>query len=282
MKVQIFDVEHGGCALVTAPSGARLLIDCGHNSTTGWRPSSHLPRLGIERLEYLFVTNKDEDHVSDLPRLRETISITNLRRNPSLTPAALATIKEEGGIDVGISELIAMIAAYTAPAWPIDLGGMTISTYYNSYPLDFDDTNNLSMVVFLRYQGLNIVFPGDLETAGWLKLLERPDFVRELATVIVLVASHHGRASGCCEEMFQLGWNPDIVIFSDAGIQYETQATVPWYAARAQGITYAGQTRSVFTTRKDGRISLDANSFGFSISTAREEAARMNPFQRLA
>lgn len=282
MKIQIFDVEHGGCALITAPSGARLLVDCGHNSTTGWRPSTHLPRLGVSHLDYLLVTNKDEDHVSDLPHLRQSVSITNLWRNPTLSPAALATIKEEGGMNVGISELIAMIEAYSAPAWPVDLGGLTLSTYHNSYPHDFDDTNNLSMVVFLHYQGLHVVFPGDLEIAGWRRLLLRPEFVRELASVNVLVASHHGRANGCCEEMFEFGWKPDIVILSDAGIQYETQATVPWYAARANGVVYAGQNRSVFTTRSDGRIALEATPFGFALSTAREEAKRMSPFQRIA
>jgi len=43
MRAQIFDVEHGACNLITADTGARVLIDCGHNSTTGWRPSVYLP-----------------------------------------------------------------------------------------------------------------------------------------------------------------------------------------------------------------------------------------------
>lgn len=259
-----------------------MLIDCGHNATTGWRPSSHLPRLGVSQLAYLFVTNKDEDHVSDLQRLRQSVNITNLWRNPTLTPAALATIKEKHGTAAGIKELMAMIDAYSAPAWPVDLGGLALSTFHNCYPNDFDDTNNLSMVVFLRYQGLHIVFPGDLEADGWRKLLARPEFVRELATVNVLVGSHHGRANGCCEEMFQFGWKPEVVILSDAGIQYETQGTVPWYAARSRGISHCGQTRSVFTTRSDGRLTLEAKPFGFTISTARDEARLIGQLLRQA
>lgn len=42
MQLQIFDVEHGACALLTADNGTRLMIDCGHNATTGWRPGSYL------------------------------------------------------------------------------------------------------------------------------------------------------------------------------------------------------------------------------------------------
>ena len=51
MKVEIFDVEHGGCAFITANSGARMLIDCGSNSSTGWRPSLYLSRIGVEKVE---------------------------------------------------------------------------------------------------------------------------------------------------------------------------------------------------------------------------------------
>jgi hypothetical protein len=42
MELQIFDVEHGACALLTAHNGTRFMIDCGHNSTTGWKPGTYL------------------------------------------------------------------------------------------------------------------------------------------------------------------------------------------------------------------------------------------------
>lgn len=48
--LQIFNVEHGGCALLTVPTRngryMRLLIDCGHNATTKWYPGQHLAGLG--------------------------------------------------------------------------------------------------------------------------------------------------------------------------------------------------------------------------------------------
>ena len=272
MRVQIFDVEHGACALVTTDTDEHILIDCGHNSTTGWRPSTYLPSSGITTLERLVITNYDEDHVSDLPDLLGTVRPQMLFRNRTVSPHDLELLKSETGAGPGIERLVAMAQEYSHPvtSWP-DLGGLALKTFYNSYPADFDDENNLSMAVFLDYHGFCMLFPGDLETAGWKKLLEHPDFVQHLMRVTVLVASHHGRESGCCEEMFELGWLPQVVIMSDAGIQYETQATVPWYAARSQGIQYAGQSRSVFTTRRDGRIAIEVSSAGWAISTSREE-----------
>src|SRR6266853_5332058 len=60
------------------------------------------------------------------------------------------------------------------------------------------------------------------------------------ATSDILVASHHGRENGCCEELFSRGWKPIVVIISDAGIEHATQETVAWYRARARGMNYNG------------------------------------------
>jgi hypothetical protein len=53
VRLQIFDVEHGAGSLLTADNNMRLIIDCGHNATTGWKPGSYLLRQGIRNLEML-------------------------------------------------------------------------------------------------------------------------------------------------------------------------------------------------------------------------------------
>ena len=105
MRIQIFDVEHGGCALVTADTGARTLIDAGHNSTTNWRPSTHLAGLGVSHLEHLIITNYDEDHASDLARLLRVVSVGVLTSNPSVSGDNLKRLKNIGGIGSGIEAL---------------------------------------------------------------------------------------------------------------------------------------------------------------------------------
>jgi len=74
----------------------------------------------------------------------------------------------------------------------------------------------------------------------------------ELAKVKIFVASHHGRESGYCPEVFDL-CAPEIVIISDEGIQYETQEHA--YGDHAKGIRWNGtDIRRVLTTRKDGTL----------------------------
>lgn len=234
-----------------------------------FRPSTYLPNIGVTYLDELVITNYDEDHVSDLPNLVQRVGIGILHRNPTVSGPQLLDLKSEMGAGPGIMSLIRMTGSYTGSvtARP-NYGAMTYSAFWNRYPTDFDDENNLSLVLFLHCYGLHMVFPGDLEAAGWRALLRNPDFVRELQRVNVFVASHHGRESGCCEEVFgAVGCSPEIVVFSDAGIQYNTQTTAGWYGARCRGMVYNGSNRYVFSTRQDGRILFEATLTGTTVHT---------------
>jgi beta-lactamase superfamily II metal-dependent hydrolase len=216
-NITIFDVEHGGCALIEADTGTRMLVDCRYNAATGLRPSSFPVSRGISYLQELSITNYDEDHVDDLPNLVGSIGIGTLTRNPTVSGDQLRYLKREDGIGAGISCLATMTASYNQPVlMQPNWGNLSFSQYWNSYPYDFDDENNLSMALFIHYPGLSVLFPGDLEKAGWKKLLLKPEFTADLRRVHVLVASHHGRENGCCEELFSLtGWRAQIVIISD-------------------------------------------------------------------
>jgi beta-lactamase superfamily II metal-dependent hydrolase len=239
MKIQIFDVEHGSCALVTSDTGARILIDTGHNSTTNWRPSTHLRNLGVSHLEQLVITNYDEDHASDLANVLDVVSVGVLTSNPSVSGSDLRNLKRNGGIGNGIAALAGLKGYYTASVsgpGP-NFGNLSLRYFWNRYPTDFDDENNLSLVVILKAHGLTICFPGDMEVAGWKSLLRNPAFVQAVGEVNVFVASHHGRKNGCCEELFsQTNLQPAVVVISDSGMEYATQETVGWYRNRVRGI----------------------------------------------
>lgn len=277
MKIQIFDVEHGGCALATADTGARILIDAGHNGTTNWRPSTHFYKLGVSHLEQLVITNYDEDHASDLPNVLDVVSVGVLASNPSVSGGDLRKLKRNSGIGNGIAALADLKGRYTASAsgpGP-DFGNLSLRYFWNRYPADFDDENNLSLVVILKAHGLAICFPGDMEVAGWKNLLRDSAFVQAIGEVNVFVASHHGRENGCCEELFsRTNLQPAIVVISDSGIEHATQETVGWYRNRVTGITLNGEKRHVLTTRRDGRILIEATQFSTNVSVADTQPIR--------
>lgn len=286
MILKIWDVQHGACAMLTHRSnygeeGRLAMIDSGDNSDTGWKPSAYIKHyLNRSALDYLFVTNADLDHISDLNNLwREGITVLNFYRNRSVSPEALRLIKEASGeLTEDIERYLDLHAGYVYPVdAPFDqsMGGITTKTFYNNYPR-FDDTNNLSLAVFFKFGAFKILFPGDMEKDGWLALLEQPAFRAELIDTTVLVASHHGRENGYCAELFNY-CHPRVVVMSDKAIVHDTQRMTQTYRQRVieywpNGIQVAstGKQRHVLTTRRDGWIQFNVNDRGdFTIYTER-------------
>lgn len=249
--------------MIITPDGSRLaMIDSGDNASTGWRPSSFIKNtLGRSAVDYLFVTNADQDHLSDLEGLWEQgIAVRSLTRNPTPDAGTLRGIKEQQGeLTDDIERFLQIHAGYSSPVKePFNnyMGGVTYSTFYNSYPT-FEDTNNLSLAVFIKYGWFKILFPGDLEREGWAKLLENPLFVEELRGTTILVASHHGRFNGYNSDIFK-HFTPRAVVISDKPIIHATQEMVPDYSEKVDsyGVGIINQTRRrhVLTTRRDGDI----------------------------
>lgn len=267
--LQIFDVDHGQCALLTIPGPAgtkRVMIDCGHSvsfSGTGkpWYPGQHLQSMGINWIDLLIVTNYDEDHMSGFPDLMaRKIGIGCILGNPTVAPETIVHLKTEDGMGNGIKELAQVLAVRRNMQWaqtPPTIPGLDLSYFWNPYPY-FDDENNLSLVALLTIQGITFLFPGDMEKKGFLHmLLTFPPFGNAISGVQVLVASHHGRKNGICEEMFDVyGCSPSIVVISDDYKQYNTQETTDYYSRKVRGISWFryGGTRYVLTTRRDKEI----------------------------
>jgi beta-lactamase superfamily II metal-dependent hydrolase len=282
MLLHIWDVEHGACAMLhhLSPDGVPgklAMIDSGR--TDSWCPSTFIKHdLGRDQLDYLFITNVDQDHLSDLDGLwQEGIYVKTLVRNPDPPADELRKIKAEGGgLTNDIERFLMIHRSYSqAVTEPFDdhMGGITATTFWNPYPT-FTDTNNLSLVVFIKYSSFKILFPGDLEKAGWRELLQRADFRAELIGTNVLVASHHGRESGYCEEVFNY-CRPCVVVMSDKAIVHNTQGMTSAYHRRVadnypNGVRVATtmKNRHVLTTRRDGWIQFNVDVNGqFTITT---------------
>lgn len=267
--LQIFDVDHGQCALLTVPGYGgtiyRVLIDCGHAAHfqgRPWYPGAHLRSLGVSYIDMLVCTNFDEDHMSGYPDLvSRGISIGCLLGNPTVVPEAVVKLKTQDGMGPGIEALANTLAIRRSIAWaqvPPTIPNVNMIWSWNPYPY-FDDENNLSLVFTLEIHGFRFMFPGDMEAKGWANLLSTCSAFRPVvAGVNVLVAAHHGRRNGICGDIFDVhGCTPQLVVISDDYKQHDTQETTTYYGSKAIGIAnYRGQSgvRRVLTTRSDGEI----------------------------
>lgn len=282
IRIVIWDVEHGACAMMQpfavgldgSLHGGRLaMIDSGDRSD--WSPSAYIRNaLGRTHIDYLFITNADQDHMSDLRGLHDAgITVGALFRNPSYTADQYRRIKLASGPLTRDAQWYAdALGDFCHPvSQPFDqfMGGITVKTFWNTYPI-FTDSNNLSLAAFFKYGDFSILFPGDLEKDGWRNLLFLPDFRSELGTLNVLVASHHGRENGFSDEVFKYCF-PQAIVISDKPIQHDTQLTVPDYRNVVLNtgvlVKTTGKKRHVLTTRRDGWIQFDVYADRFHIET---------------
>lgn len=264
MDIAIWDVEHGGCASILTPTGKLILVDCGHNASTGWRPSSWLHAYDLVP-DLLLVTNLDEDHVTDLPNVHRVAKPRMFNTNRKIDPDwALQKKQEIGGPRPGVQHAIDYLRTYTGTPAPMPDWGMD-KRYFSLSPNQFDDFNNLSLVTFIFVGEFGIIFPGDLQREGWSALLESEDFQECLTRTNIFMASHHGREDGYHEGVFEF-CRPDLVVISDKAIMHQTQqgmANIYWKHARGLTHQITGEERRVLTTRRDGIISVNVDENGY-------------------
>jgi beta-lactamase superfamily II metal-dependent hydrolase len=71
LRIYVVDVEGGGATLVVAPSGDSMLIDSGSPAPAAERDSKRIAdamrAAGLEKINYLFTTHYDSDHVGGAP-----------------------------------------------------------------------------------------------------------------------------------------------------------------------------------------------------------------------
>lgn len=265
--LQVFNVDHGACALLSMPSPSgtrRVLIDCGHATNykgMPWYPGEHLKHAGVGFVDLLICTNYDEDHVSGVESLVDNnISVGCILGNPTVPPEAIEYLKSEDGMGGGIRIIVNSLAGRRqggVAQVPPDIPGLELRWFWNPWP-HWDTENNLSLVAHLSIHGTNFLFPGDLETDGWRNMLKYQPFADLMCRVDVLMASHHGRANGKCDELFDVhGCEPQLVVISDSAKQYQSQETVPYYYRKARGVPGVrgcDGSRYVMTTRDDDEL----------------------------
>ncbi|MEP7041063.1 MAG: ComEC/Rec2 family competence protein, partial [Chloroflexota bacterium] len=186
------DVGQGDAILVTAPSGATMLVDGGPD------PDLLLRRLGERlpwwhrRIDIMILTHPHEDHVAGLVAALERYHVGRILdggrpyENPTYPRFVLDARQQPGG------QLAAARAGMTLRLDPVT----TVTLLYPSaadvaLPLPEGDINNASVVALLRSGGFSALLTGDAEIPVEALLAERGLLTR----IDVLKVGHHGSHS---------------------------------------------------------------------------------------
>ncbi len=289
--LKVFDVGHGQCILFITPNQHVVLIDCAHHPD-GWHPADTLLPMGIKHIHALVVSNFDEDHARGLGELlARGITIGRVWPNWRVTPDQIRRLKNDlgNGIDLLLRLLDYGLGSRCDAADAPMLGCEIFRTWALSaedYWPSHADTNRLSLITEIEVSGTRIMIGGDMPAKGWAILMQNPGFREAVATTDILVASHHGRQDGCCDELFADGWLPRVVIMSDERQGYSTQDMGQYYRQRSLGLTFDdGATRHVLRTDRHGTIDISFPAFRHfrvQLSRGSRRAPPSTPAYRLA
>lgn len=281
LTIKFYNVEHGNCTHVITPNGKHYLYDIGTKSDKSI--CKHLKNRYLTsggNLDYLVITHPHIDHIADLENLSTYgIEPKVLSRTKEAFP--LLNMPTDGHSQISLkNKANSMNSQYNCPidyekhpVNPSFNGGVTIKSFYPSVMGDeINDVNNFSIVTVLEYGGFKIVLTGDNPCNKLIEMLNQLDFKNAIKDATVLLAPHHGRDGEFCKEFVE-AVNPSLTVISDKPIQHETQeCSAQKYYNATRGVNWNGQTRYVFTTRKDGTISFIFNVDGsWSIDTSTTE-----------
>ena len=272
MDLRFYDVEHGDCCLIISQKNEAVLIDCGYNSTTKFRPSESLLKQGFgsrRKLHHLILTHPDQDHLADLPGILSNLKPANVWQHPQLSLRNLSDLKATLS---KAQEAYVKSRKSTKELHPLEashkFSSMTLRQFY--LPVgSVRDANDLSLVTFLSEGKFTVCFPGDLTKRGWRLHLQNKAFQFMLRETNLFIASHHGRPTGYYQPVYEYLF-PKLIVISD---KEQTKGRkiikrVP-YRDHAFGVKLNdGSFRKVLTTRNDGRIRIVVKDRLWDVSTS--------------
>ncbi|PCJ26769.1 MAG: hypothetical protein COA97_05085 [Flavobacteriales bacterium] len=278
MKIIVFDVGNAACSIIKSPNKFGLMIDCGSHEEKD-NPIDILNRnkewLEIEpyfksngdeyALGLLHITHPDDDHVRNAKRIKEEMTPYLLRNT------GYEKFPKEEPINQEYIDYLDKKYRGTNPE-AVDWGfesnktfQIPISTVLSEESLNGKIKNNASILRFIEYHGVKILYAGDIETAGWDWLLKNDSsFVSCIEKgVDVLISSHHGHESGYSENLFKIIGEVSLVIHSKGSEANKDGTDVTSkYSEKAKGIRYINNSDEkmyfgkVLTTRSNGNIFL--------------------------
>lgn len=217
-QVSVIDVGQGDSILITTPLKRKVyLIDTGGKVTFGKKRKTQaqleritLPFLqaqGINKIDGVFLSHQDADHIGDLSTLLENIRVDNLYFARGLTnnPSFQKRITDR----VNYTKLNPLLAGDKVKAGNFD--------FQVVYPFQEGlGKNEDSLSLFFTLAHKNWLMTGDLDQAGELKLIERyplkidyfklghhgsktssnPDFLKQIHPSLVFISSGRNNRYG--------------------------------------------------------------------------------------
>ncbi len=261
LRILIHNVGHGQAVHVFTPVGQTVVIDLG--CSENFSPLEWL-KTQTRTIDHLTITHPHGDHIDEILLLEKIGFTVRQFWRPKWLPRDEVCRQNQVLYKSKLDAYFKMSDEYTIPVKESErIGNPSVSRgvsieKYASKSCSFSNINNHSGVTVIDYRDVTVVIPGDNEQASWRELMKEQNFATVMNRVNVFMASHHGRESGYCAEIFTK--KPDLCVVSDGRVQ-DTDARQR-YSYHAKGWTVhkrnnrSSEKRYCVTTRQDGFIDI--------------------------
>lgn len=213
LEVKVLDVGQGDGMIISNDNGHVYVIDGGSSSKKNVGKYQIIPALkssGINRIDAIFITHPDSDHMNGVVEVIQNATKENLRIKCIYVYVDLIDSDE-------YEELIDEAKANRVDVRGIAMGdtfrdsNLSIDVLYPKNNMQIEDVNNASLVMSIDYMRFHMLTTGDVEKEGeeWIvSNINKRDFD-------VLKVAHHGSNSSTSDML--LKWaSPEVAIISVA------------------------------------------------------------------
>ncbi len=209
-RVIFLNVGQGDCCLVQTAAGENYLFDCGSSSRSKAGQYVLLPALkfyGISRLDGIFLSHPDADHMNGIAELLELAGDNHLTIGQVLLPAieegareeafgGLLALADAAGKRQGSSMRVAWVGA--GDAW--NCGEARFVCLHPQKGCRGAEGNACSQCFYADFGSFSLLLTGDVEGAGEQALLAELK-ERKIESVTVLKTAHHGSRNSTPAEL---------------------------------------------------------------------------------
>ncbi len=199
LKITMLDVGQGDGIVIEQKQGGVYLVDGGSSDVTQvgkYRIFPFLKAEGISKIQGIFISHMDTDHISGIKELLEYQAQGELQ----IERVYLPDIGKKDDIYKEMEEKIMqqnIELVYLSRGMKLEQKGLEIQLLQPVSKEIYQDRNEYSMVFRLTYKDFSMLFTGDVEGKGEEEMLQS----EQLEKTTILKAAHHGSEYTMCEEV---------------------------------------------------------------------------------
>lgn len=207
MHAYILDVGQGCCVFLRSPGGQTMLVDTGESSAYPVL-EAFLKEQGVTRLDVVVASHPHSDHIGSMPKIIRNFEVgafymPDKPHTTALYEAMLTALEARS---------VQTIAAYGGKDSEIPWDPLVkVSILSPIKGINYEDMNNLSVVLRVAYEDTSILLPGDAEAFAEETMLAK--LPRGVFSSSVLYLGHHGSATSTTDAFLQ-AVNPSLAIAS--------------------------------------------------------------------